>query len=687
MIIGTVIPIPPDSQARYASEGQTGVTGHLPSERRFVPSPFLIREGILSSMTMAIELPGGERAIIGAHSRDPDRFDDAQVEAFESLGRIFGSAIRRLRKWDQLELHARIDPLTGLMNRSTILQHLDDCFSQGAELSALLIDIDGFKSVNDSLGHRCGDTVLRTIADRIERAIGPQDRLGRLGGDEFLLITEGTESRRLAERLIGHVESVILVDSSVVQLSASVGIARRRSDDDAMGMVERADRLMYKAKSAGRGEVRCDALVDEQLVVVDDSIATVGTGVTHAHLDEAIEALRVVVQPIIDPFTGRAVAVEALARGPVGHPLESPDRLFAAATTFSRLGDLELEVKRLAFDLDLPSEVELYLNIEPVLLCSESWMAELRDLWESTSNRPSVTVELTERAVLASPGRLVLAVEACRRLGWKIALDDLGSRSESIAALRWIDPDVVKLDMSLIEGENHAHSAHVAASIAAYRNRERRSHVRVIAEGVETLDDARYADVLGADLLQGYLFGRPGPIDEVSVVATSGPGHIVPVPPRSDGRRIATKRDLVAMTRQVEASSQSSENILLASLQDASNVTELTRRQYQSLARRCGFVGIVGVDLSSIDESKLHGVRMADVDPSDPMAHNWNVVSISPTASIALLATEIDHSDVCRDGTTLVASSEAEMDRLFRFEFVTDADAVEDAARSLLRYF
>ena len=383
LMVGTVIPIPPGSQARYALDHQMCLTGDLPSEQRFVPSPFLLRGEILSSMTIAIELAGGEQAVIGAHSRLPHRFDATDVETFESLGRVFGSAIRRLRKWDELELSARVDPLTGLMNRASILQYLDECFANDTRPCAMLIDIDGFKDVNDTLGHRLGDTVLRTIADRIERSIGPQDRVGRLGGDEFLLIAEDPESQQLAERLIGYVEAVIMVDSQAVQVSASVGIARRRPVDDAMGMVERADRLMYQAKSAGRGEVRCDVTVDDDPIETSDERIQPADRSNESDVDEAIRGLRLVVQPIIDPFTQRVHGVEALARGPVRHSLELPDDLFAAATTFSRLGDLELAAKQLAFQLPLEDDVRLYINLEPVLLCSESWMTRLAEAWAS----------------------------------------------------------------------------------------------------------------------------------------------------------------------------------------------------------------------------------------------------------------------------------------------------------------
>lgn len=676
--LGAVIPVPPGSQARYALDAGLCVTGDLASEQRFEPSPFLVSYRILSSMTMAIDLGDDRVAIIGAHSRQRDVFDDSHVESFLAHGHLIASVIRQLRTRDVLELGARVDALTGVMNRASILQLLEDRMSDEKTISALLIDIDGFKTVNDTLGHGSGDIVLRTIAERIEASLGPGDRLGRLGGDEFLVITDAPTTDRLAEGLIGHVEATIMIESHVVQLSASVGIARQRASDDTMQLVERADRLMYQAKSAGRGELRSDASVPVRAPTVPEGSMRHDDPPTEAAVEEAIRGLRVVVQPIIDPATRRVHGVEALARGPAGHPLEAPDLLFPSARTFSMLGDLELAAKQLAFGLPLDEGVRLYVNLEPVLLCSESWLQRLTEVWASVAAPPPMTVELTERAVLQSPGRLVRAVEVCRELGWQIALDDVGSRSESLAALRWIDPDVVKLDMGLISSDNTAHTTHVVAAIAAFRGGRRQRRVQVIAEGVETLDDAHYADVLGADLLQGYLFGRPSPIEDLRIAETWHLGVEVPVPTRANGDRIATKRELVAMTRHVEASVRSSDTVLVASIQHADHVSAQTERQYESLARRCGFVGLVGVRLSEVDAHRLAGVRLADIDEDDPMASRWHVVSLSPTSSIALLATELEPPD---------AGPVSDLDRVFRYEFVTDPGRVESAARSLLRYF
>ncbi len=461
-------PCAPDSQAAFvARSGAPCRSDDIALDDRFVASALLTSVGVRSSLTSAFALANGRSVLIGVHSRSPALFDHDDETAFGEFTEFVGTAMRSIRRRAVLERGAHFDPLTDLANRPTIIEFLGEQIAVGrSEVTSMLIDLDGFKTVNDDHGHRTGDIVLRTVAARIERCLSLGDRLGRLGGDEFLLVTDTPDVGLLTERILGHIEEAILVEGRLVQVSASIGVARRRSDDDATSMIERADRLMYSAKSVGRGTMRSDVRVGQgRATTRRDDPGRVSSSL--ALVDDAIARLRIAVQPIVNAGCHTVRGVEVLSRGPLDHPLEFPDRLFATAATFGRLGELELASKVLAFEAVVPDDLDLYVNLEPALLCDEAWLARLTAAWvRSNSTRP-VVAELTEREVLRSPGSLIRAVEACRELGWKIALDDLGSRSESLAALRWIRPDVVKLDMSLIENDNPAHAAHIVAAIAA----------------------------------------------------------------------------------------------------------------------------------------------------------------------------------------------------------------------------
>lgn len=684
-----VFPIAPDSQAAFVFESTGPVrSDDIRVDDRFVGGRLLTEIGVVSSMAVSFDLPDDRTAVISLHSTEAAAFREDDLSSFATLGNFFSLAMRRIRRRIELEHGAHFDLLTGLANRPSVLSELAERFETSDEVSVMVIDLDGFKAVNDDLGHPAGDSVLSTVATRLDRSVRLDDRLGRLGGDEFLLITDDVDLMRRADHLIGHVEEAILVDDRLVQISASIGIARRRPDDTTTTLIERADRLMYRAKSTGRGAVCLDVTTDPAPVGTRRVPSTRTTKTNLAVVDDAVARLRLVFQPIVHTSTHELHGVEALTRGPVGHPLQFPDQLFPAAATFGRAGELELASKISAFDAALPDAVALYINVEPALLCDVGWLEALTEAWVTARSRPQnrltidrvVVAELTERAVLRSPGRLLRAVQACRNLGWRIALDDVGSRSESLAALRWIRPDVIKLDMSLIENDNPAHSANIVAAVDTYRNMHDSMDISVIAEGVETAQHERRAVVLGADRLQGYRFGRPGPVEDLAARQVGEPG--IPVQPSSKGRRRrATKRELLHLSRHVESGILTSDCVLLSALQHADHLSAHTRRQYRALARRCGFVGMVGVDLSRVGGDDMSGVRTADLVPADPMTHNWHVIVMSPTTSIGLLATEVD--DTASSGKPPTD----DMQRLFDYELITDPDQVEAAARELLHYF
>ena len=674
------LPIAPDSQAAHvmAAPGVV-VVDDLAAVREFTPSAPLVHAGVRSSLGIALTLGDGERVLLGLHARAVGRFDAAAVAAFAIFADFVGRAVRHLRDRLRLARDASVDGLTGLANRATILDELGRRLGQRVRTAALLLDLDGFKAVNDRHGHRTGDLVLRTVGARIERTLGPDDRIGRLGGDEFLVLTSDDErAASLAERMIGHVEETIVAEADVVQVSASIGVARSRPDDDIGSMIERADRLMYRAKSTGRGTVHLD--VDPAESGAAPAPAPVRPIASKALLEEAVAQVRVVVQPIIDARSRTVHGVEALARGPIGHPLEFPDRLFASAITHERLGELELAAKIAAFDAELPDDVVLFVNLEPSLLCDPAWLGRLQRAWAASGSSRSVTAEVTERAVLRSPGHLLRAVAACRRLGWRIALDDVGSRTESLAALRWVRPDVVKLDMRLLDGENQAHAAGVVAAIAGYRRTRRAGEVVVVAEGVETAAQEARAAVLGADLLQGYRFGRPSPSEELAL-APPPPARPLGIPTFTDAdvpvhAAIAARADLAHLARHVESSALTPDCVLLTAVQHADHVTLPVRRQLRAMSRRCGFVGLLGVGVSELDLDDVRGVRVADLRPDDVRTRDWVVIVMSPTTSIGLVATELDGQDRVRSD-----------ERRFRYRFVTAPDEVESIGRELLARF
>ncbi len=667
------IPIAPDSQAEFVlGSGRPVVSADLGKETRFQPAAPITRLGYSSSMSSRLETPKGVSGLVGVYARRTSAFGLDAVEDFASLVSIMAIGLHQMRRLNTVEHEASHDELTGLLSRAAILDRLEVLVALDAPASAMMIDLDGFKAINDRHGHLAGDQVLRTIAQRLQAGTGLDTSVGRLGGDEFLVLSGSddlVDLRLRAERLIGACEMLLSLDCAEVEVSASIGIAISTSHDTSHSLLTRVDHALYRAKEGGRGQVNAapsgglERLLRPGIPSVDPR-----RDFTIEALDYAIENVSAVFQPIVDR-NGVTIGVEALARGPEGSPLEIPNVLFEAATTYGRLAELELAAKRAAFNGLVPRHLRLFVNLQPAAFADSGWLHRLADAWLDGGAHPRVTVELTERALIASPGRLLRAVEHCRSLGWKIAIDDIGARSDSLAALRLLKPDVVKLDISLIQGKDTNHATRIATAVAAYRDRY---EADVIAEGVECSEQQVIGEVLGANLFQGFLFGRPGPLDPNLLEPAAAPPAPSPVP-LGVVDQVATKRHLLAISRHLEAEATSSDCVLLASLQHAKFYTRRTQRQYEALARRCGFVGLVGQQLTS---ATRNGVRLAGIGSDDPFARRWWVVLVSSHASLALLAEEVDTNVSLPD-----------FERLFRYRLVTDPAHVEAVARELFERF
>lgn len=676
---GVTYPIAPDSQAAYALASDRAVEVDQAADTRFVPSALVGAMGYRASITCRLGPTGVPSGLLSAHYRGLPTEEPSPTAFLETVAGIVTLALEYHRSQEDLRFRAEHDSLTGLLNRAGLIDALDGAVGRAPASMVLVLDLDGFKAVNDSSGHHVGDAVLQCVATRLLDLVRADDIVGRLGGDEFVVIARGCDTssaRTVAERIVGAIEQLIIVDHETFSISASVGLADASAHATGLDVLQAADAAMYAAKSSGRGRVHVAAPPGRSRPAprsVHPAGRTAGPPVTVADIDAAIELTSVVFQPIATAESHCIVGVEALARGPAGTPFEDPALFFAAAETFSRLPELDLAAKRAAFDSGVPDSLALFVNIDPAALTDDGFRGALIDAWRSSGFGGDVVVELTERSLVAAPGRLLRAIDACREAGWRIALDDLGARAESLTALRLVRPDVAKLDLSLVDRRTAAHAASVAVAIATHRERW---PLVVVAEGVETVAHEEAARDLGADLVQGFRFGRPAPL--ATVIEQTGPGieagrigwldagSIVPA------TRVATKRHLLGVTRAVEAMAGGSESIVLAALQSSGFYTPRTRGQYAALARRCGMTGVLGVGIAP---GVVKGVHHAPLAADDPLAREWIVVVLAADGGIALAA------DDCGD------RSVDDMDRLFEYRVTRDPEQVEAIAHRLLARF
>ncbi|MGY1762842.1 diguanylate cyclase domain-containing protein [Geodermatophilus sp. SYSU D00779] len=393
--------------------------------------------------------------------------------------------------------------------------------------------------------------------------------------------------------------------------------------------------------------------------------------------------VRSVFQPIVELDTGRVVAYEALARGPQG-PLERPDSLFAAAREAGRLAELDAACRTAALTgalaVGLQAPLTLFVNVEPEVLDR----APLEDLLAIAQSAPGglrVVLEVTERALATRPAELLRTVERVRSVGWGVAVDDVGAEAMSLAFMPLLRPDVVKLDLRLVQERPGPAIAEIMNAVNAHA--ERTGSV-VLAEGIEDEAHLAMARALGATLGQGWLFGRPGPgpvegavhgslvlpsqlPDTVSEDADVSPFACLPI---GVPLREAPKALLIELSKQLEreALRLGAASVVAATFQEARHFTPATTLRYRDLVERTGFVCALGEDLPV---EPLPGLRGAALDPADPVRGEWDVTVLGPHFAAALLA-----RDLGDDGP--------DAQRRFAYALTYDRDTVVRATAALL---
>lgn len=397
--------------------------------------------------------------------------------------------------------------------------------------------------------------------------------------------------------------------------------------------------------------------------------------------------LRSVYQPIVELATGDVVGFEALARGPAGGDLERPDQLFAAARQAGALAELDWACRIGALagaeHGGLSHPLTLFINVEPAALGGAP-PPGFTALADRLAGRVPVVIEFTERALATDPARLLAAVEWIRNVGWGVAVDDIGAEPASLALMPFLAPDVLKLDLRLIQERA---TVGVAEVVHAVNAQAERTGALVLAEGIETPDQAELARAMGARLGQGWLYGRPGPLPRLTAVPGAGrqePG--IGLLPSASWLRTDTPYQLVSKSRAIQRSTKplliamsklleqqalalGAPAVVLATFQHASFFTPATARRYAALADSAELVVALG---EAMPEQPGDGVTGVAFDRTDPLAGEWDLVVVGPHFAAALLARDIGDGGV-------------DAERRFDYVVTYDRDLVLAAAGSLLR--
>jgi EAL domain-containing protein (putative c-di-GMP-specific phosphodiesterase class I) len=383
-------------------------------------------------------------------------------------------------------------------------------------------------------------------------------------------------------------------------------------------------------------------------------LADAPTGEMHS-IDEVLRhgAVSSVFQPIVDLDRHEIVAYEALARGPVGE-LQSPAALFAEARRTGNLARLDHLCRAAAFsgalDIGLLAPQTLFVNVEPEVVDTAP-LESLLALSEEAPGGLRVVLEITERALAARPAELLRTVARIREVGWGVALDDVGAHPASLTFMPLLQPDVIKLDLSLVQRRPDRTVAEIMNAVNAHAEA---TGAVILAEGIETHAHVDIARSLGARLGQGWLLGRPTPhlstAFEHGALALPSQGHSDDAGrtpsspfaclPSGAALRVSTKPLLVQISKQLEREAlRLGETCLVAAtFQEARHFTPATTERYAALAGSLGFVAALGKGLPA---EPLNGVRGADIRADDDIAEEWDLVVLSPHFSAALLARDL----------------------------------------------
>lgn len=467
----------------------------------------------------------GTFALYYTQTRSPDQDDLRQMTSWVKLAEV---AITRARDVAALRDAATQDALTGLRNRTEVLKVLADATGAAdADVAVLFLDLDQFKFVNDALGHAAGDLYLIEVARRLVDCARDEDIVARIGGDEFLLVCRNVgsedEARAIGNRIVDVLRPPLAIQGTLLSLSVSVGIARYAGDTTATArdLIANADLAMYAAKRAGRNSI---TVYDEHLrAQATDRMsleADLSDALTHGELG-------CVYQPTVDMTTGRLVGVETLARwnSPVRGEVD-PAMFIAAAEDNGQIGAVGEFVLRTACrqmatwrasDASWDA-VGLAVNVSPRQLMDPGFPELVgRILAENDLPARQLWLEITEATAIPNPGSVRTAVTELRQRGVRIAIDDFGTGFSSLAQLKDLPADALKIDRSFIS--ELVQDPVAAGIIQAILTLAGTLGLQVVAEGIETQEQRRMLLDLGCRFGQGYLWSRALPPDLIGQLA------------------------------------------------------------------------------------------------------------------------------------------------------------------------
>ena len=498
-------------------------------ERRFGRSGKRLSRGVRSSVGVLVGSPDSPFGVLEVHYLQPNAVPPDCVPFLRAAANVLAEAIQSRNAQEMIRHQAFHDGLTGLPNRRLVLDRGEQMLARGrrqhAPVAVLIVDVDGFKYVNDTFGHAAGDALLQTIAARLSSVVREVDTIGRLGGDEFVLLLDSltldAAPEIAAERVLEVVRQPIELDQQPdrpVSISASIGIALGQ-DETIDQLLQGADLALYQAKDTGKN----------RHVLFESSMQTVAQDRLLLELDlsEALEAdqLFLLYQPTFDLRTETVSGVEALLRW--RHPSRgvlAPDRFIAIAEDTGMIVPIGRWVLQRACQQAADWHKQLHkigiaVNVSARQLDQDGLLDDVADALAASGLDPqTLTLEITETTLMRNPEDTARRLGLLKHLGVRVAIDDFGTGYSSLGHLRQFPVDALKIDRSFISGIGSSPQSTVLIHTLVLLGKA--LNLETVGEGIEQRSQLRTLQGEDCDIGQGFLLARPLEIDAVERLLT-----------------------------------------------------------------------------------------------------------------------------------------------------------------------
>jgi diguanylate cyclase (GGDEF)-like protein len=493
---------------------------------------YLISIGQRSMAMVPLIAAGRTIGLIELTSVRPSAFDDRSIELATMLAGEAAMALENARLYDEIRHQALHDGLTGLANRVLFrdrVEHaVERCRRSGGEIAILFIDLDDFKTLNDTHGHARGDEVLMAAAGRVVGVLRPSDTAARLGGDEFAVLIEDVvdeaDALAVAMRLAAALREPLPLGHSTVRVAASIGVALGGAGGETTDdLLRNADVAMYAAKLSSRGGAEVFRPALREVAAERSARAALLRGV------EERDELRLDYQPIVDLADGSIIGVEALVRwqpadGPILMPGEWIDLAEETGDIVSIGRWVLREACRQARDWQIRlgrPDLRISVNLSARQFREHDIVAAIRSILAETGvPAETLILEITESSLMRRTHSTIARLDALRALGCHLAIDDFGTGYSSLSYLEKFPIDILKIDRSFVSDGRAGGSAIARAIVDLGRT----LNLEVIAEGIELPDQARWLTEMGCRYGQGYLYARPMGAAAVEALLAEGAG-------------------------------------------------------------------------------------------------------------------------------------------------------------------